>query len=165
MAAGRIHNQALCLIAPVAALSLGASTFDIDAAALVGLGVMSGIWLTPDLDIDDPVSSHWIVGVWFGRGPRALWRILWWPYGKAIPHRSYVSHTPVISTLFRLLYLHIALQLLTVGRFHFLSTNIYLWWWIIGLILADFTHWALDVFRPLRFLNPRPAFRPNRRFQ
>jgi uncharacterized metal-binding protein len=59
------------------------------AAFLIG-----GLWLSPDLDTRSRATRRW--------GPL---RLLWWPYRRWLPHRSLLSHSPVLGTAGRLLYL------------------------------------------------------------
>ncbi|MFZ9567086.1 MAG: metal-binding protein [Vulcanococcus sp.] len=94
MASGQQHDRATCWLAlpygllwwpwlgPAGALTSG-------LAFLVG-----GLWLSPDLDTNSRPYQRW--------GPL---RWLWWPYRKALRHRSIVSHAPVIGSAVRLGYL------------------------------------------------------------
>ncbi len=116
-------------------------------------GCLAGILLTPDLDLDRPTRSHYVVRRGLGRGPYLLWRAFWSPYGWAIEHRSWLSHAPVISTIFRLLYVLSIPAILVVG----LAALGYTWSWrawlayrfeiqaaIAGLMVSDILHWAAD---------------------
>ena len=94
MASGRAHDRATRLLAlPFALLWwpwLGwAGVITAATAFLVG-----GLLLSPDLDTRSNASNRW--------GPL---RLLWWPYRRLLRHRSLVSHTPLIGTAGRLLYL------------------------------------------------------------
>ena len=62
----------------------------------VGAGsfLAGGLLLSPDLDTRSNATRRW--------GPL---RVLWWPYRRWLSHRSLVSHTPLIGTAGRLLYL------------------------------------------------------------
>lgn len=67
------------------------------AAVLVGLTI--GLLVTPDLDMKQITLEE-------RRAMRVpvlgrLWVMLWWPYAALIPHRSPISHWPVIGTLLR----------------------------------------------------------------
>ena len=101
MASGQQHDRATCWLAlPYGLLwwpwlgPLGTSVSTL--AFLIG-----GLWLSPDLDTNSRPYQRW--------GPL---RWLWWPYRKALRHRSLLSHTPVVGTLVRVGYgLGIALLL------------------------------------------------------
>jgi len=94
LASGRAHDRATRLLAlPFALLWwpwLGwAGVLTAATAFLVG-----GLLLSPDLDTRSNASNRW--------GPL---RLLWWPYRRLLPHRSLVSHSPLLGTAGRLLYL------------------------------------------------------------
>lgn len=98
MASGRAHDRVtwlLCL--PFGALWwpwLGLSGL-VTAAVAFALG---GLLLSPDLDTRSNATRRW--------GPL---RLLWWPYRRLLSHRSLLSHTPVLGTAGRLLYLGLVL--------------------------------------------------------
>lgn len=94
MASGRAHERATWL------LSL---PFGLAWVPWLGLGGLScatagfllgGLWLSPDLDTLSRPSRRW--------GPLA-W--LWLPYRRLLRHRSLLSHSPLLGTAGRLVYL------------------------------------------------------------
>ena len=101
MASGRAHDRATWLLAlpfgllwwpwlgPVGSVSAG-------LAFLVG-----GLWLSPDLDTRSNPTRRW--------GPL---RLLWWPYRRLLRHRSLVSHSPLLGTAGRLLYLAVTVAVI-----------------------------------------------------
>ena len=94
MASGRAHDRATWLVAlPFGALwwpLLGfAGLLTASLAFLVG-----GLLLSPDLDTRSNPSRRW--------GPL---RGLWWPYRRLLRHRSLLSHSPLLGSGGRLLYL------------------------------------------------------------
>ncbi len=94
MASGRQHDRATWTLGlPFALLWwpwLGPS-----GAISAGLGfLIGGLLLSPDLDTRSNATRRW--------GPL---RLLWWPYRRLLRHRSLLSHTPLIGTAGRLLYL------------------------------------------------------------
>lgn len=56
--------------------------------------LLGGLWLSPDLDTISRPSRRW--------GPL---RLLWWPYRRLLRHRSLLSHSPLLGSAGRLLYL------------------------------------------------------------
>jgi hypothetical protein len=56
--------------------------------------LFGGLWLSPDLDTISRPSRRW--------GPL---RLLWWPYRRLLRHRSLLSHSPLLGSAGRLLYL------------------------------------------------------------
>nr|AUG32369.1 hypothetical protein PLO_373 [Paulinella longichromatophora] len=69
---------------------------------IVGGGsfLIGGFWLSPDLDISSNPSRRW--------GP---FKILWTPYRKLLRHRSILSHTFLLGTTSRLIYIATLLSL------------------------------------------------------
>lgn len=97
MPSGKVHDQ-ITLIGAVCAvpawLALAPRPWEWGAGlTLIGATLFSGWMLSPDLDLDSSIYHRW--------GPL---RYLWWPYQKAIPHRSGLSHSYVLGPLLRLLY-------------------------------------------------------------
>ncbi len=94
MASGLRHDQATWLLALPAGLLvwpwLGWAGV---AAAALGF-LAGGLLLSPDLDTHSRPTARW--------GPL---RLLWWPYRRLLRHRSLVSHSPLLGSAGRLIYL------------------------------------------------------------
>lgn len=136
MPSGRVHT-ATTLILAVGSLPMS------DPALTVG--IVSGLILSPDLDVDEGFIglAHLRRVPFVGTSLAWLWRAFWWPYSKTVPHRSAISHAPLVGTSLRVGYL--ALPLLAVnimGVPMTLPTD--LGRWFIGLVLADVLHILLD---------------------
>jgi uncharacterized metal-binding protein len=122
-----------------------------DVVVLVG-GVLSGLIISCDLDVDNG-----FIGFYFLRkipfvGPiiSMAWRIYWFGYAKLIPHRSWISHAPIISTFIRVALLGIT-WLVIANLLHiseFLVSWHYLFIYFIGLCISDTKHFVLDFFYP-----------------
>ena len=120
---------------------------------LVGCAVVGQI-ITPDLDQEEVTRSEWEVIK--RTGPLGwFWVALWWLYARAIPHRHWLSHAPVIGTVLRWLYLSlpvlaafallshdVAGVLLTTGQ---TLLNPVLVGVLVGNGVADAVHWLMDV--------------------
>jgi uncharacterized metal-binding protein len=109
MPSGKIHDQitvvGAIVIAPVWYIFAPAPTNLTAGLCLVGATLFSGLMLSPDLDLNSSIYSRW--------GP---FRYLWWPYQKAIPHRSKLSHSYLLGPALRVLYfLLVAWLLLRTG--------------------------------------------------
>ena len=106
MASGQQHDRATCWLAlPYGLLWwpwLGPLGTVVSALAFL----IGGLWLSPDLDTNSLPYQRW--------GPL---RWLWWPYRKALRHRSVLSHSPLLGTLVRVGYLT-GLALLLTGLAH-----------------------------------------------
>lgn len=106
---------------------------------LMSLGCLLTLWIHPDLDQAE-----------VRRGP---WHAFWWPYGKFVKHRSWISHFPVAGTILRILYLGslIGLSLWLVWPrispyFPVISLPDLPWLWIIaGMIVSDTNHYLADI--------------------
>ena len=102
MASGRQHDRATRLLAlPFGLLWWPAQGPAVALTAAVSF-LLGGLWLSPDLDTRSRATRRW--------GPLAL---LWWPYRRVLSHRSALSHTPLLGSAGRLLYLAAALALLS----------------------------------------------------
>lgn len=175
MSNGRFHLRATLVLTPVAvvagALSVEAASLPlspVEGAAWAGLGCLAGILLTPDLD-QEGISHVENQLIRLTLGIAHLWLAFWGPYASLIPHRSFLSHWPVLSTSVRLLYVWAGLRLLDVWMDAFVVPPLELvigdprfWVFFGGLALSDLGHWALDlpgVSRTLERLFPRLANR------
>jgi uncharacterized metal-binding protein len=155
MPAGRVH--AADSISTAALIGAGGyfmdpkivSTIDV---VLLTFGVLSGILLSPDLDVDKGYIGLWFlrkipfVG-WFISG---AWRLFWWPYAVLVPHRSWISHFPVISTIIRVVIIvstfvvfeYVLFKSYLPLHFHYMLV------WFLGLTISDTKHFVLDKFYP-----------------
>lgn len=149
---GRIHAS----MSAAAAVGLywlgGQAGLPETTSQAIAAGCILGIVVTPDLDVDQPVRSHYLVLRRFGPVVAAVWRMVWLPYGLAIRHRSWVSHMPIAGTLIRAAYLACigTLLLWAGGRLggFVLSTEVMLPlfpWALLGLAVSDGLHWAADL--------------------
>ncbi len=104
MANGRQHDRATWLLA----LPYGLLCWPWLGLTGVGLGALSfllgGLLLSPDLDTRSNPTRRW--------GPL---RLLWWPYRRCLAHRSLLSHSPLLGTAGRLLYLAAVILLLSAA--------------------------------------------------
>lgn len=142
---GRAHMTATFAVAattPFGLLAFGASLPDVGAYAL---GCLAGIVLTPDLDVDDGCLSMHVIRRLFGRVAGWLWQVFWTPYALAMPHRSFLSHGPIVSTLIRLAYIG-AWATAAIWFFKLpMPSWSPLWLWAFGgLVVSDSTHTAMD---------------------
>ena len=94
MASGRAHDRATCLLALPFGLLWWPWLGPIGSSCAGLAFLLGGLWLSPDLDTRSNPSRRW--------GPL---RLLWWPYRRLLAHRSLLSHSPLLGTAGRLLYL------------------------------------------------------------
>ena len=142
MANGRQHAEALQLAAvPVGMLAYVVSN-DVETAVAVAIGVLVGIIIDPDLDMVQPTHSEWQMRQALGIIGK-VWQWYWLPYAWLVPHRSWISHKPIIGTAIRVSYLLI-LPLVFVPTLAQLVANKYFFVGLIGLAAADIIHWFMD---------------------
>lgn len=159
MPSGNVHSATTTslLVAVTVSHFVIKSPTDLGLVA-VGLGV--GYALTPDLDVDSGM-------VFFGKLKRIpilgivisfIWKTIWLPYALIIPHRSFLSHLPILSTFLRWAYLTaIAFALAFVLRYdqnllaEIMGFGLRSWFLIFwGNALSDGSHYILDQAEPDR---------------
>lgn len=140
MPAGRVHAQASLVSALPTGVLVYVYTGRADLAALSALGTIAGIPLSPDLDVDHKTYSEYIIDQYLGKIAGYVWYLVWLPYAKAIPHRHFLSHFPLLGTAIRLAY--VWLWLLPFGLGLPLSEPAL--WFYVGIAVSDLIHWAMD---------------------
>ena len=94
MASGQEHDKTTKQWA-VPFACLVALLVDTRSGVISGVAfLIGGLWLSPDLDTHSIALKRW-----------GIFKSLWWPYRKIIPHRSIFSHAPFIGTIIRVSYL------------------------------------------------------------
>lgn len=73
--------------------------------SLIAIGCLLGLFLSPDADVDGGYIGYFYIRKISGRMGESVWNIIWLPYQRALKHRSFWSHTPIIGTVVRLLFL------------------------------------------------------------
>lgn len=121
------------------ASAVGVSYYGLDNIPASSAWLLGGLWCviaSPDLDVDDGFYGLTVLNK-TKDGLGTLWQLYWKFYSKLIPHRSFISHFPVVGTFGRLLY----------GGWYFVPLLI-LWqgtpYFITCIIALDFLHWILD---------------------
>jgi uncharacterized metal-binding protein len=94
MASGLNHDRSILFASPVV-LVVGCYQFGLELGIIATAAhFLGGYWLSPDLDIKSRPFLRW-----------GVLKIIWLPYQRLIPHRSPLSHAPVLGSLLRLAYL------------------------------------------------------------
>ena len=136
MPSGRTHTTTTCLLALL--------TLPLMKPALTA-GVLAGLIVSPDLDVDKGFIglAHLRRVPFVGRALSWMWRVFWYPYAFIVPHRSYISHSIFFGTFLRVACL--ITPLLTLN-FWGVPMNFPAWLFpaFIGLCLADALHIVLD---------------------
>ena len=149
MATGKEHAKASRKLAPVVGVATAVFTGSVIGGVAAAAGCLAGIVLSPDLDIEGITISERKV-LQSSRLLGGVWMAIWYPYAVLIPHRSPLSHWPVLGTVLRLLYLYGVAWLATavyppLGEWvQWLATGRYLLPFTIGLAASDVAHWWMD---------------------
>ena len=95
MTSGKNHDKSIIyLFLP---FSIIVYTLFNDTALSIHGGIsflIGGLYLSPDLDTQSNCTQRW-----------GIFKIIWLPYRKNITHRSLLSHSPIIGSSIRILYL------------------------------------------------------------
>lgn len=111
MPSGRTHDRITFWCLPlVIGVTLWVTRSPAIAAIVSITHLIGGLMLGPDLDIHSNQYKRW--------GPL---RWIWLPYQIALPHRSHLSHGPLIGTALRVIYLSFWLSLFIVGSVEVIS--------------------------------------------
>ena len=97
MASGRSHDRAVYFATPIVGIVAASYSIELGIIAASSHG-LAGIFLSPDLDTVSKPFKRW-----------GVLKFLWIPYQKYIPHRSPLSHAPLLGSAIRLLYLAVLL--------------------------------------------------------
>lgn len=149
MPSGQVHNVATLSLTSMALAGAALLRQQRDDALALAVGMAAGLFLSPDLDLARGSIALYnvrrlpIVGKWMA----LIWRVLWWPYGVIVRHRSWISHTPILSTTLRFGYLALFVspwwawmaryQLTALGWHYALIA-------FVGLCCVDATHISMD---------------------
>jgi uncharacterized metal-binding protein len=141
---GKRHSVACGVVALASAGAL--FYYSPSAAFWCSVGALSGVIINPDLDLADQgtIANHYI-RKYLGLLAERLFHLWWWPYGKLLKHRSFWSHAPVVSTAIRLGYIFLSIwPIWYLFKLPQITFAPWMGWMLLGLVLADFVHGALD---------------------
>lgn len=155
MSSGKTHNT-MSIIGAGFSMVSGSIILSPMEALPMAAGCLMGILLTPDLDqetknrvenklIKSRIFPIRIIGYLY------IWYFL--PYALWLPHRSFWSHFPIVSTALRLLYL-VPLMLIFALALYYAGVEIITFLqynqrtvilFVLGLVLSDTLHWVMDL--------------------
>jgi uncharacterized metal-binding protein len=100
MPSGKTHTKINLIGLPIIITPLALyNSLHYEAILVYAVGFLIGTYLlTPDLDTESDCYNNW-----------GLFRFIWYPYQKFVPHRSMLSHGLIIGDFIRILYLSIIL--------------------------------------------------------
>ena len=106
MACGKTHAASTKGLAiGVCVGSVASTQLYIDQVLLIAAFIPVGIFVTPDHDVDSGNISFYYIRTYLGRFAEYIWYRAWMPYAVSYKHRSIFTHTPIISTAIRIVYL------------------------------------------------------------
>ena len=141
MPSGHVHTTATLILAAAGGV---AAYYNAMPVVPVVVGALAGVLLTPDLDLDTGSTSQRTVRERLGCLVGALWALYWRPYSMAIPHRSWLSHGPLIGTAIRVAYLCAPVALLVYVLRLPVALSFDLVLALAALAAADTLHFILD---------------------
>jgi uncharacterized metal-binding protein len=106
MADGKTHAAAYrkgVIFSVVVSLALAIT---VDPFAIAGpLGAIGGMLIDPDLSDQHQVTTYTEHRLWRFFPPLGfIFQCYWFPPALLIPHRSWISHWPIVGTTWRILY-------------------------------------------------------------
>lgn len=149
MPSGRVHSFTTVLLSAGLGYYAWHTGYPLASAGALAGGTLAGIFLSPDLDVESGSISWYHVRKVGGCLAGLLWSWIWKPYAMVIPHRSPLSHLPLLSTVIRLGYLAgmVYAILLTLHMARLIEHPTLPTWWpyaFFGLVLSDLLHYLLD---------------------
>lgn len=137
----RPHQNLYTAAAPLAGLAaVSFITMPIISAGIVA-GYALGNYCDPDLDMEKKRTRAEIQMYRRSRVLGFIWWAFWYPYGLLIPHRSFFSHSLIISTVIRFAYMFWWVALITPTKWLDMLTV----GGLIGLCIADSVHIVADI--------------------
>lgn len=156
MATGVVHNKdtTKVLLVNILATPLYSAYIGVPILSmlLVNIGISLCMYLVnPDTDVPTFTTSEWKLVKIFA--PIGYAHALFWHYyAVAIPHRSFLSHFPLISTLIRLIYFLIVSYMLIEFLLPPLGIDYIIYYgvlsryiiFVIPFAINDILHWIRD---------------------
>src|SRR5262245_5515198 len=159
----RTHDAITYAIIPLTFIAAEFYWGDHATSAIATVAMLfSGLMFGPDLDLDSKPYRRW--------GPL---KFLWKPYQVALPHRSVLSHGPILGTVIRIVYFLIVFSLFSAtllyvrhryvngaqstlsDEFDWISSDLftlfdetdnkYLWGTFAGLCVGALAHTTADI--------------------
>jgi uncharacterized metal-binding protein len=149
MPSGKVHSITTVILSAGLGLAAHQAGYPLQQAGALAGGALAGLLLTPDLDVNGGSVSMNYARRFGGCFIGLAWAMLWRPYSYLIPHRSPLSHMPLIGTAIRLGYMAALgwLVLLALDLARVITIPALPAWWpwsFAGLVLADLLHFILD---------------------
>lgn len=157
MSDGRTHGLVTGVLSLPCGVLATAATGSLLCGAAGTAGCLFGLICDPDLDQPGITRAEgrilssplWMLGV--------AWFVIWYPYGRLIPHRHMISHWPIVGTGGRILYLGVVGLLVywlilsawpiagdwlaaQSGRI----PSSFISWFVFSLAVSDTAHWLFD---------------------
>jgi uncharacterized metal-binding protein len=119
-------------------------------AWFVKLGIYIAKIASPDVDVDNGFYGFFLIKKNFGERISKIYQWYWKPYAGIVEHRSWVSHSFIISTTIRYIYLFWWLGILVIIKPEIFYYYDFFLASFLATILADGLHLLLDYILPFR---------------
>lgn len=151
---GRCHSAATISTASVFLTYWGTGAA---WAIFAALGAFTGLVVEPDLDQDYQAAPLGTMRQTGGDTVAKLWQLYWTPYARLIPHRSMLSHGPIIGTLGRMVYMLPIYGLpLAAWTYYFGFPYAAVFAYAVGLMWCDIMHFVMDFMVPHQLFPQNP---------
>jgi len=141
MPSGKTHAF---MTGTVASLAIFAPFPRLDQMLLFVFGCLFGLVVYPDLDVDVGNYGIYLIRNVFGETVSKLWQLFWYPYAKIAAHRGFLSHFPVISSVFRIAYVGFPVYIL-LRAYHHVEWSEDIYYALAGLFVVDTLHIVSDI--------------------
>ena len=137
MPSGRVHHLATMITGAAVGTLMQVNGFPTSEIVALEVGFFATFFINPDLDLNTTFPK---------RNPRKwLWWLYWYPYSRLFPHRSALSHFPLLGTFVRIAYLLVPLYLLQLvsDEIHIIFAGAT--FPVLGMVISDTVHYLMDI--------------------
>lgn len=150
MSSGKQHWESNKRLLVAGAVAVSITTMNPFYAFAWMCGVTTGMLVHPDWDINHRTYPNRMVKNKFGSIIASIYWYVQYPYAMLIPHRSWVSHTPIVSTIIRMAYVGVWLiplaLLLGTDIIMFMLMTPFTFISMVGWFTTDLNHILMDKF-------------------
>lgn len=142
---GLTHSRVTIAASIALPVILAYNHADLSVIVSATAGCLSGLIISPDLDVDSGFYGLYIIRRATGGTLAFVWQVFWWPYSRIVPHRSFWSHSYIFGTLIRLCYLLLPiLAIMWLVKIPLPSPTWEMFWFVAGLSISDGLHITMD---------------------
>ncbi len=135
MPSGKVHTTATVAGSITTAIAMAYYGFPTSEVVGAFAGFMTTLVINPDLDLNTRRPKEFLP---------LLWWIFWYPYSRAVKHRSPLSHFPIVGTFFRVAYAGFFILLLAFLLTIENNPERY-YYFLAGMVISDAVHFLMDI--------------------